>query len=317
MWQAVHGRAPGVGGEDPWAELQITAAEAVYPRGQPGGDRVSCPECRRQCRWYCPRCLWVPPPPTCLGLPQVALPKPLLVLKHPREHPSKSTALHAALLARADTDLVIYQSEAVLETDLADTVVLFPSAVGHSRHPATPTTPGPRRWATAGGNSHACPSMGRLRVGCMTVYEICGTLGAVPQDAMEVAAVPWDQVSRVCVLDGTWRQARQMARHPAVAARPTVVLRMHPTRFWRHQAESETSLATIEAIYYLYRELWPVLHPDGPAYSGAYDDLLFLFREQYERVAQAYAAPERQAALSGSYAPLPTQDQAPLEPDGK
>jgi hypothetical protein len=58
------------------------------------------------------------------------------------------------------------------------------------------------------------------------------------------------------------------------------------TCFWRTQRESEMHLATIEAIYYFYRE-FAIQHEARCAkesYQGEYDDLLFFYKFFYELI---------------------------------
>lgn len=46
-------------------------------------------------------------------------------------------------------------------------------------------------------------------------------------------------------------------------------------------------LATIEAIYYMYRDLFTATHP-GEAYDGRFDNLLYFFAHQYKLIQDVY-----------------------------
>jgi hypothetical protein len=51
---------------------------------------------------------------------------------------------------------------------------------------------------------------------------------------------------------------------------------------------SENYLATIEAIYYLYREYAEAYEMDGKPYDGRYDNLLFYFKFFYNLIQHKY-----------------------------
>ncbi|KAJ3009949.1 UNVERIFIED_CONTAM: DTW domain-containing protein 1 [Siphonaria sp. JEL0065] len=60
------------------------------------------------------------------------------------------------------------------------------------------------------------------------------------------------------------------------------------TLFWRYQSIGDHCLATIEAVYYFYRDYFSVYEPVGTPYDGRFDSLLYYFRLQYEAVQQNY-----------------------------
>ena len=66
---------------------------------------------------------------------------------------------------------------------------------------------------------------------------------------------------------------------------------MVQTFFWRYQPEGmgEDHLATLEAIYYFYREHWDATHKDdGGLYDGRYDNLLFFYSHMYKIIQARY-----------------------------
>ncbi|KAJ2385861.1 hypothetical protein H4S02_004127 [Coemansia sp. RSA 2611] len=108
-------------------------------------------------------------------------------------------------------------------------------------------------------------------------------------DAQDVGTMDMSRVERVVVIDGTWSQARAMVRDSAQLQRmQKVTIRPRRTRFWRYQNMDEQYLATIEAIYFLYRD------SAGSGYDGEYDALMYFFKYFYTYIQGEYAArPER------------------------
>ncbi|KAI8052404.1 DTW domain-containing protein [Syncephalis plumigaleata] len=92
---------------------------------------------------------------------------------------------------------------------------------------------------------------------------------------------------RLVVVDGTWNQAKAMVRYSPVLGRlPKVMIRTEKTRFWRFQNIAPDHLATIEAIYYFYRE-YHNAYAKTP-YAGEYDNLLYYFKFFYNMIQNKY-----------------------------
>ncbi|KAI9030803.1 DTW domain-containing protein [Phycomyces nitens] len=107
-------------------------------------------------------------------------------------------------------------------------------------------------------------------------------------DAKTLAEIPRDSFDRVVVIDGTWSQANAIARDtPSLQKLQKVTIAPRITHFWRFQQMSENHLATIEAIYYLYREYCQTYEtPKG--YDGRYDDLMFYYKFFYDMIQDKY-----------------------------
>ncbi|KAL0088043.1 DTW domain-containing protein [Phycomyces blakesleeanus] len=107
-------------------------------------------------------------------------------------------------------------------------------------------------------------------------------------DAKTLDQIPRESFDRIIVIDGTWRQAKRMVREtPQLGLMQKVTIEPRQTYFWRYQQLSENYLATIEAIYYLYREFAETYEtPDG--YDGRYDNLMFYYRFFYELIQDYY-----------------------------
>lgn len=178
-------------------------------------------------------------------------------MKHEQELDSKSTAIHAKLLA--PTQISIHQfyrlagseesSYSTSSSDIVDEIVADPSA-----------------------------------------YVIL-----FPDDtSVELKDLPAEEFSairNVIVIDGTWSQAAAINRtDPYCKLRRIKINPNLKTVFWRYQDLGEHCLSTIEAIYYFMREF----HDAQPTtdklirYDGRFDDLLFFFSFFYHLIQRSY-----------------------------
>lgn len=98
-------------------------------------------------------------------------------------------------------------------------------------------------------------------------------------------------VKNLVFIDSTWLQTTSMLRNQRVANLPMLRLENHTTAFWRYQHESKNSLATIEAVYYAYVDMYKEKFSRGfeaEAYQGQYDNLLWYFVYTYQRIQNEY-----------------------------
>lgn len=106
-------------------------------------------------------------------------------------------------------------------------------------------------------------------------------------DAKEIQDVEFNSYDQILVIDGTWSQARSMAARVSTVFKRHVKIMHTPTMFWRYQKYDSSHLSTIEAIYWLYRNM-------SLNYTGEYDGLLFFFLKQYELIQDYYKShPQR------------------------
>ena len=115
---------------------------------------------------------------------------------------------------------------------------------------------------------------------------------------MDLAQIKPGCIKRLVVIDGTWRQARAMlsdssTQIPAIKQLPRVKISSRKSVFWRFQNKNDEHLATIEAIYYFYRDFHGLLVREGASAQGEgrgdeYDNLLFFFKLFYERIQLYY-----------------------------
>ncbi|KAJ3328624.1 DTW domain-containing protein 1 [Blyttiomyces sp. JEL0837] len=140
-------------------------------------------------------------------------------------------------------------------------------------------------------------------------------------DSVTLDEIDRSEFDRLVVIDGTWKQARAMCWSLLPHGFRAVRIGSSPkTLFWRHQKYGDHCLATIEAIYWFYREFEAVFlkglkvsavegaiaaaavagsasaKSDGDlgAANGGYvrdkslDNLLFYFKLQYETIQRHY-----------------------------
>ncbi|CAG8716444.1 13954_t:CDS:2, partial [Racocetra fulgida] len=108
--------------------------------------------------------------------------------------------------------------------------------------------------------------------------------------------IPRSSFDKLLVVDGTWRQASNMARtNPELKNIRKVTINPQKTLFWRYQNKDEYHLATIEALYYFlkeYNEVYEIpeetIHSDVSGYDGRYDNLLWYFKYFYEFIQTTY-----------------------------
>lgn len=106
-------------------------------------------------------------------------------------------------------------------------------------------------------------------------------------EALEVSELP-PSIKNLIVIDGTWRQAKQVLKDIKTLKFHHVKIKNQKTRFWRFQNLSENYLATIEAIYYFFVEYYEAFESNGSPYDGRYDNLLFYFKLNYDLIQDYY-----------------------------
>ncbi|KAJ1670769.1 hypothetical protein EV182_008009, partial [Spiromyces aspiralis] len=125
-------------------------------------------------------------------------------------------------------------------------------------------------------------------------------------DAMCIDQIDPASFDQAIVVDGTWSQARSIMFHDqTVREFRTVTIHPRITRFWRFQNTDRSHMATIEAIYFLYRDFitnrlqleerngekmldqvsdsssaataTTTIAAGSDGYDGRYDDLMFYY----------------------------------------
>ena len=180
-------------------------------------------------------------------------------LKHEQELDSKSTAIHAKLLASSQISIHQFHRTAIVpvspesneSSDLVEEITANPAA-----------------------------------------YVILFP----DETAVELKDLPADefsQIRNVIVIDGTWSQAAAINRtDPYCRLRRIKINPNLKTVFWRYQDLGEHCLSTIEAIYYFMREFLEAQEMVNDnklmCYDGRYDNLLYFFSFFYHLIQRSY-----------------------------
>lgn len=169
-------------------------------------------------------------------VPVVKLPIDLVIIHWPSESRSKSTAVHACLLAPEQTQM--HDHPNIPDFNAEETVLLYPS-----------------------------------------------------EGAPTVADFPnMDKIKKVIFVDSQWHTAKRICNNEYVKGIPHIQITQYNTLFWRYQNCGPNCLATIEAIYYFFKEYQ--MRMSG-TYEGQYDNLLFYFAYHYQLIQNNYKEKSR------------------------
>eukprot|EP00731_Ephydatia_muelleri_P007814 Em0004g152a len=209
-------------------------------------SRAVCPKCHSSRKFFCYTCYEV------VGLqpevlPTVTLPVSVDIIKHPGEVAGKSTAVHARILSPRHVSIYDYPTVPDYP-DLAKVVLVYP------------------------------------KEDALTIPELAARLKSRIPEGQTKGSV-WDLLDKVIFIDSTWQQTHRILIDEKIQKLTCVKLTDAVTCFWRPQAKSPNCLATIEAIYYFFKELDSCMSP-GP-YTGCYDNLLYFYAYQYSIVHRA------------------------------
>ena len=103
------------------------------------------------------------------------------------------------------------------------------------------------------------------------------------------------KIKKVVVIDSQWHKVHAILSHPNLNGMKCVKITEQKTTFWRYQKNGDAYLATIEAIYYFYREFFSALNGPSVQYQGEYDNLLYLYVFLYDIIQKYYK--ERPGAI--------------------
>ena len=240
--------------------------------------REKCPQCSMMRKFYCYDC-GVPvshEPPK----PEHKLPLRVIIVRHNSEKPSKSSIIPLKLT---------YPNEVALHT------FTQPDRFDKTQKIGTIEPPFPEdidwsRTAIVFPGEHA-----------KTVREFPKRMWP---DISNPREVDEDAIRNIVVIDATWSTALQVIeKTPELKAVPHMI-KLHSsnqTIFWRHQQIGRECLATCEAVYVFFRELWDWVEPDL-AYDKRFDDILFYYIYIHTIVNDHYRSTKRHRGHLPSYA---------------
>ena len=95
-----------------------------------------------------------------------------------------------------------------------------------------------------------------------------------------------ESIKKLVVIDCKWHQVNQYLRVGKLQELRHVKIADHSTTFWRNQQKGRDHLATIEAIYWFFKEYALARQVEG----REYDKLLYIYAYQYHRIQREYRA---------------------------
>ena len=109
-------------------------------------------------------------------------------------------------------------------------------------------------------------------------------------DSVSLSELEEGSFDTLAVIDGTWNQAKPMAKIFGKMGFRHVRISSHQTMFWRYQSLDRTFLATIEAIFWFFVDFHNAFEKNKVPYDGRYDNLLFYFKLKYCVIQEYYKA---------------------------
>ncbi len=94
------------------------------------------------------------------------------------------------------------------------------------------------------------------------------------------------KIKRVVLVDSTWSQTRYYLREKALLSLKHVRIQTEKTVFWRYQAVADTNLATVEALYFFFRDydIGGRCGGSKELYDGRFDNLLYFYAWNYKLI---------------------------------
>ncbi|XP_072388512.1 tRNA-uridine aminocarboxypropyltransferase 1 [Diabrotica undecimpunctata] len=268
--------------------------------------RHPCPKCAKSRKFYCYSC-YVPIKELEGKLPSVRLPITIDIIKHKHEIDGKSTAGHAAILAKDYVNIYTYPD--IPDYTDQNIVLIFPSqkaisvsqliSNGLDQDVIEQFQNAPLDELPQGYNrSTLMKKIPKSR----EEYEFGGNIGKLP-------------ITKAIFIDSTWNQSKGIFKDKRISSIPCVVIQNRISQFWRHQKGSPRwYLATIEAIHQFLIEIhlhrwglnpsykginncftekcldqFKLLYNDSAeAYNGQYDNLLYFFQHMYQLIHEYY-----------------------------
>lgn len=102
-------------------------------------------------------------------------------------------------------------------------------------------------------------------------------------------------IKRVVLIDCTWNQTKGFLRQKNIQDLKKVKIQTEKTVFWRYQRVSDKNLATIEAMYFFFRDYDVTLQCGGDynKYDGKYDNILYYYAFNYKLIQVVYTEGEK------------------------
>lgn len=97
------------------------------------------------------------------------------------------------------------------------------------------------------------------------------------------------------MIDSTWAQVQTFLKLPEVKQLTAVKISAAETAFWRYQQVDSTNLATVEALYFFFKEYDEAI--SEREYDGKYDNLLYFYTYNYNIIQDRYMKSKKEVNL--------------------
>jgi DTW domain-containing protein YfiP len=233
--------------------------------------RTTCPGCKKKYKYFCYKCM--KPVPTVDNedptkqIPQFSLPLKVIVIQHKNERKGKSTAIHAKIVCPESVEVYEYPDIPQELVDNAENALLLypsPDAITVEEVIQNNARIEENKKLT---DNQSTSSTSDANTGSLFKY--------------------------VVFIDSTWQQSKSIFRDARLEKITRAKITAQKTKFWRYQQHGDEFLATIEAIYFFFREYSVELNKiknqtNEEIYNGEYDDLLFFYSFQYDVIQKHY-----------------------------
>ncbi|ESO86453.1 hypothetical protein LOTGIDRAFT_129117 [Lottia gigantea] len=259
--------------DNPFPELKIDDFSFLNSTEK----RERCSKCNRSRKYYCYTCYKPVNDFIADRIPKVKLPVKIDVIKHPSEVDGKSTSPHAAILASDDVTIYDYPCIPTYDPSKVITILIFPGPKSCDLEDVLGL-----KKCNSETSKHNCETSKRSSE---TSKGNSGTIKSNSEASKTICKVtPW--FDKVVFIDSTWNQTPTIANDERLKDINRVEIKLRKTKFWRTQdGNPDEYLSTIEAIYYFLTDYHGLCI--NPIYSNEYDNLLFFFCFNYNKIRQA------------------------------
>ncbi|EGC36855.1 hypothetical protein DICPUDRAFT_150644 [Dictyostelium purpureum] len=131
-------------------------------------------------------------------------------------------------------------------------------------------------------------------------YNVDETILLFPSDdSCFVKDLDFSNIKKVIFVESQWQNAKKILRSDQLKGIRCVKIDMQKTMFWRYQSHGDSYLATIEAIYYFFKEFHQ--NQNGGQYNGEYDNLLYYYAFFYNLIQTTYKEKNRDFLRKDNY----------------
>lgn len=109
----------------------------------------------------------------------------------------------------------------------------------------------------------------------------------------EIGKEKLSKINHLLMIDSTWAQVNTFMKIPEINKLQAVKITTTETTFWRYQQVDSSNLATIEALYFFFKEYDEVMRKEGENYDGKYDNLLYFYTFNYNLIQERYSSTKK------------------------